>query len=446
MAVLKKILIANRGEVALRIIRACQELGIRTVAVHSEADVDALHVRFADEDICIGPPASQQSYLNIPSIISAAEITDAQAIHPGYGFLAENAHFAEICETCQIKFIGPSAETIRLMGDKAQARKQAQLAGVPVLQGSGSIDDPKEARKIAHQIGYPVIIKAVGGGGGKGMRIVHTDASFLNAFMTAQAEASAAVGNALVYIEKFLEEPKHIEIQILADEYGNIIHLGERDCSIQRRYQKLLEESPCAVINPEIRQKMADAAIKLVKQVNYFSAGTVEFLLDKNNFYFMEMNTRIQVEHPVTEMVTNIDLVKEQIRIAAKEKLAYKQEDVKICGHAIECRLNAEDPDRDFIPSPGKITGFNVPGGPGVRVDTAVYTNHVISPYYDSLIAKLIVWGNDRPEALARIKRALREFVIQGIKSTIPLHIRVLRNAKFQSGNFTTRFMDNFLK
>lgn len=442
----RKILIANRGEVALRIIRACRELGIRVVAVHSEADIDSLHVRFADEDICIGPPESSKSYLHIPSIISAAEITDAEAIHPGYGFLAENPHFAEICESCQIKFIGPSSEIIRLMGDKAQAREQARAAGVPILPGSEAIDDPKEGKKIAHQIGYPVIIKAVGGGGGKGMRIVHTDASFLNAFMMAQTEASAAFGTSFVYIEKYLEEPKHIEIQLLGDEQGNIIHLGERDCSIQRRYQKLVEEAPCPTIPPGLRKELGDAAIKLARKVGYFSAGTVEFLLDKNKFYFMEMNPRIQVEHPVTEMITGIDLVKEQIRIAAGEPLRYKQEDVNISGHAIECRINAEDPENGFAPSPGKITGFNVPGGPWVRVDTSAYTNHVISPYYDSLIAKLIVWGNDREEAISRIRRSLREFVIQGVKTTIPLHQRIFRNAKFLKGNFTTRFMDNLLK
>ncbi len=442
----RKILVANRGEVALRIIRACHELDIRVVAVHSEADADSLHVRFADEDICIGPPESKKSYLHIPSIISAAEITDAEAIHPGYGFLAENPHFAEICESCQIKFIGPSDEIIRTMGDKARAREQARIAGVPVLPGSDSIDNPDEGKKVAHKIGYPVIIKAVGGGGGKGMRIVHTDASFLNSFMTAQAEATAAFGAPFVYIEKYLEEPKHIEIQILGDEQGNLIHLGERDCSIQRRYQKLIEEAPCPVVAPELRQKMGDAALKLARQVGYFSTGTVEFLLDKDKFYFMEMNTRIQVEHPVTEMVTSVDLVKEQIRVAAGEPLRYKQEDIKISGHAIECRLNAEDPDNGFNPSPGKITGFNVPGGPGVRMDTAAYTNHVISPYYDSLIGKLIVWGSDRQEAIARMQRSLDELIIQGVKTTIPLYKRIFHNAKFLKGNFTTRFMDNFLK
>jgi acetyl-CoA carboxylase biotin carboxylase subunit len=442
----RKILIANRGEVALRIIRACRELGIRTVAVHSEADVDALHVRFADEDICIGPPESTKSYLHIPSIISAAEITDAEAIHPGYGFLAENPHFAEICESCQIKFIGPSAEIVRLMGDKAQAREQARAAGVSVLPGSDSIDEPEEGRKIAHQIGYPVIIKAVGGGGGKGMRIVHTDASFLNAFMMAQTEAAAAFGTSSVYIEKYLEEPKHIEVQLLGDERGNIIHLGERDCSIQRRYQKLIEEAPCPTVTPQLRNELGEAAIRLAEKVGYFSAGTVEFLLDKNKFYFMEMNTRIQVEHPVTEMVTGVDLVKEQIRIAAGEPLSYKQKEINIQGHAIECRVNAEDPQNGFTPCPGQVSGFNIPGGPGVRVDTATYTNHVISPYYDSLIAKLIVWGGDRQEAIARMQRSLEEFVIQGVKSTIPLYQRVFRNARFLRGSFTTRFMDNFLK
>jgi acetyl-CoA carboxylase biotin carboxylase subunit len=442
----KKILIANRGEIALRIIRACRELGIKTVAVHSEADADALHVRFADEDICIGPPESSKSYLHIPGIISAAEISDSEGIHPGYGFLAENPHFAEICDSCQIKFIGPSAEIVRLMGDKAEARQQAIAAGVPVLPGSNSIDDPEEGRKIANQIGYPVIIKSVGGGGGKGMRIVHTNASFFNAFMTAQAEALAAFGTSQVYIEKYLEEPKHIEIQILGDEQGNIIHLGERDCSIQRRHQKLIEEAPCVSLNPQLRKKMGEAAIKLARQVGYFSAGTVEFLFDKDKFYFIEMNTRIQVEHPVTEMITGIDLVKEQIRIAAGESLHHKQTDIKIDGHAIECRINAEDHLRGFTPCPGQITGFNVPGGPGVRVDTAIYTNHFISPFYDSLIAKLIVWGNNRKEAIDRMRRALGEFVIQGVDNTIPLYNRILRNERFLRGNFSTSFMDNFLK
>ena len=440
----RKILIANRGEIALRIIRACRELGIRTVAVHSQADSDSLHVRFADEAVCIGPADSKNSYLNIPSIISAAEITDAEAIHPGYGFLSENPHFAEICASCRIKFIGPGAEIIRLMGDKSQARRTMRQAGVPTLPGSEALQDPEEGRKIAHQIGYPVIIKAVAGGGGRGMRVVHTDASFLNAFMTAQAEAAAACNSPEVYIEKYLEEPKHIEFQILGDQHGNHLHLGERDCSIQRRYQKLVEEAPSTAVSPRLRARMGEAALKAAKAVNYLGAGTVEFLLHKNDFYFMEMNTRIQVEHPVTEMVTGIDLIKEQIRIAAGEALGYTQEEVKINGHSIECRINAEDP-VTFLPQPGTITGYNVPGGPGVRVDSAAYTNNRVLPYYDSMIAKLIVWGHDRQEAISRMRRALGEFVIEGVKTTIPFHKKVFNNAKFLRGNFSTRFLENFI-
>ncbi len=440
----RKILIANRGEIALRIIRACRELRIRTVAVHSEADNDSLHVRFADEAICIGPAESKNSYLNIPSIISAAEITDAEAIHPGYGFLSENPHFAEICESCQIKFIGPTAEIMRLMGDKSQARQTMRKANVPTLPGSEGLQDPEKGRKIAHKIGYPVIIKAVAGGGGKGMRVVHTDASFLNSFMTAQAEATASFSSPEVYIEKYLEEPKHIEFQILGDKQGNLVHLGERDCSIQRRYQKLIEESPSTAVSPKLRLQMGKTALKAARTVNYFGAGTVEFLLNKEDFYFMEMNTRIQVEHPVTEMVTGIDLIKEQIRIAAGEPLRYTQKEIKLNGHSIECRINAEDPLK-FLPQPGTITGYNVPGGPGVRVDSAAYTNNTILPYYDSMIAKLIVWGHDRPEAISRMRRALGEFVIQGVKTTIPFHQRVFNNAKFLKGNFSTRFLENFL-
>ncbi len=440
----RKILIANRGEIALRIIRACRELRIRTVAVHSEADNDSLHVRFADEAICIGPAESEGSYLNIPSIISAAEITDAEAIHPGYGFLSENPHFAEICESCQINFIGPTAEIMRLMGDKSQARRTMRKAKIPILPGSKGLQNPKDGRKAAHKIGYPVIIKAVAGGGGKGMRVVHTDASFLNSFMTAQAEAVASFSSPEVYIEKYLEEPKHIEFQILGDKQGNLVHLGERDCSIQRRYQKLIEESPSTAVSPKLRTQMGETALKAARAVNYFGAGTIEFLLNKGNFYFMEMNTRIQVEHPVTEMVTGIDLIKEQIRIAAGQTLSYTQEEIKPNGHSIECRINAEDPVK-FLPQPGTITGYNVPGGPGVRVDSAAYTNNTILPYYDSMIAKLIVWGHDRPEAISRMRRALAEFVIQGVKTTIPFHQRVFNNAKFLKGDFSTHFLDNFL-
>ncbi len=440
----RKILIANRGEIALRIIRACKELRIKTVAVHSQADSDSLHVRFADEAICIGPADSKSSYLNIPSIISAAEITDAEAIHPGYGFLSEDPHFVEICESCGIKFIGPTAEIIRKMGDKSQARQTMIKAGVPTLPGSEALQDPEQGKKIAHKIGYPIIIKAVAGGGGRGMRVVHTDASFLTSFMTAQSEAAAAFNSPEVYIEKYLEEPKHIEFQILGDQHGNLIHLGERDCSIQRRYQKLIEESPSTVLSPKMRAKMGECALKAAKAVNYPGAGTIEFLLNKKDFYFMEMNTRIQVEHPVTEMVTGIDLIKEQIRIAEGATLRYNQKDIKLNGHSIECRINAEDP-RTFLPQPGKITGYNIPGGPGVRVDTAAYTNNIIHPYYDSMIAKLIVWGHDRPEAISRMKRALGEFVIQGVNTTIPFHQRVFNNANFLKGNFSTRFIENFL-
>jgi len=440
----RKILVANRGEVALRIIRACRELGIRTVAIHSDVDSDSLHVRFADEDICIGPADSASSYLNIPAIISAAEVSDAEAIHPGYGFLAENAHFAEICESCQIKFIGPSVEHIRLMGDKARARKLAQKVGVPVLPGSGPIQSVEEGREVAHKIGYPVIIKAAGGGGGKGMRIVHTDASFMNAFMMAQAESKAAFDLPDVYIEKYLEEPKHVEVQLLGDEQGNIVHFGERDCSIQRRYQKLIEESPCSAVAEDLRRRLGEAALRLAREIGYFSAGTVEFLLDGKDFYFMEMNTRIQVEHPVTEMVTGVDLIKEQIRVAAGERLRFSQEDISLRGHAIECRINAEDPE-SFMPSPGKITGFNLPGGLGVRVDTAAYSGYTVPPYYDSLIAKLIVWGEDRQEAISRLVRALDEFVVEGIKTTVPLYRRICRQVRFLRGDFTTRFLENML-
>ncbi len=437
----RKVLIANRGEIALRIIRACKELNIRTVAVYSKADANSLHVRFADEAICIGPPESANSYLNVPSIISAAEITDAEAIHPGYGFLAENAHFAEICESCGIKFIGPSAEVIRQMGNKVQARVRARQAGVSTLQGSGCLESPDEGREIAHEIGYPVVIKAAGGGGGRGMRVVHTNASFLNAFMAAQSETISAFGQPDIYLEKYLEEPKHVEVQILGDEHGNLVHLGERDCSVQRRYQKLIEEAPCATVSDKLRNQLGEAALKVAKKVGYSSAGTVEFLLEKNHFYFMEMNTRIQVEHPVTEMITRIDLVKEQIKIAAGKPLTYKQKDINLQGHSIECRICAEDPN-SFIPCPGQITGYNVPGGFGVRVDTAIYPNYIIPPHYDSMVAKLITWGVDRQEAIAKMQRSLDEFVIQGINTTIPFHQRVFLQAEFLQGNFTTRFLE----
>ncbi len=443
-----KILIANRGEIALRIIRACKEMDIRTVAVYSEADRDSLPVRFADEAFCIGPPPSGRSYLNKANIISAAEVSGADAIHPGYGFLAENADFAEICESCGIKFIGPSPEALQKMGDKAVARESVLKAGVPVVPGTeGVIRDSEEAVRVAKEIGYPVIIKASAGGGGKGMRIAQSKHDLIKALQTAQSEAEAAFGSGEVYIEKYVEEPRHIEFQILADNYGNTVYLGERDCSIQRRNQKLLEEAPSSAVTPELRRKMGEMAVRAAKAVNYSNAGTVEFLLDKhNNFYFIEMNTRIQVEHPVTELVTGIDLIKEQIRLAAGEKLGYTQKDVTINGWAMECRINAEDPGRNFMPSPGKITGYHAPGGMGVRVDSAVFEGYQIPPYYDSMISKLIVWGKDRNEAIARMRRALEEYVIEGVKTTIPFHLRILDNAFFRRGDFYTNFIQRRLE
>ncbi len=442
-----KILIANRGEIAVRIIRACKELNIRTVAVYSEVDRDSLHARLADEAVCIGSGPATNSYLNIPSIISAAEITDVEAIHPGYGFLAENAHFAEICESCQIKFIGPSPELIRLMGDKMAARETMRKAGLPVTPGSIAIIKSKEeALRIAHRVKYPVIIKAAAGGGGKGMRICHNDVRLISALMTAQAEAEASFGNPNVYIEKYVDEPRHIEFQIIGDNYGRIVHLRERDCSIQRRHQKLLEESPSPAIDHKLRKKIGELAIRGAKVVNYRNVGTIEFLLDKNNeFYFMEMNTRVQVEHPVTEMITGIDIVKEQIRVSAGEKLSFQQDDIEFEGHAIECRINAEDPMNHFAPCPGKIETLNLPGGPKVRVDTHIYQNYVVSPYYDSLLAKLIVHGKNRKEAIGIMKRALDEFIIEPIKTTIPFHKQVLNNQPFIDGKFSTHFVENLL-
>jgi len=439
-----KILIANRGEVALRIIRAAKELGVGTVAVYSQPDINSLHVKYADEAICIGSAASANSYLNIPSIISAAEITDVEAIHPGYGFLAEDAHFAEICESCKIKFIGPTPENMRRMGDKMAAKDSVKKAGVSTIPGSKTCVKTKEdAMKIAKDMKYPVIIKASAGGGGRGMRICHNDVRLISAFLTAQREAEAAFGNPDVYIEKFIERPRHIEIQILGDNYGHIIHLGERDCTIQRRHQKLIEESPSPSLSSKLRKRMGDAAVKCARSIGYVNAGTVEFLLDEDNsFYFMEMNTRIQVEHPITETVTGIDLVKEQLRIAAGEKLAYKQEDIKFDGHAIECRINAEDPDNDFMPSPGKIETFNLPGGRGVRIDTHAYQGYTISPYYDSMIGKLIVHGKNRQEAVNICRRALDEFTIEPIKTTIPFHKRVMNNPAFLKGKFSTDFVE----
>jgi acetyl-CoA carboxylase biotin carboxylase subunit len=444
----KKVLIANRGEVALRVIRACKELGIRTVAVYSEADANSLHVNFADEDVCIGPAPSAESYLNVARIISAAEITDAEAIHPGYGFLAENAEFAELCATCKIKFIGPSPEAIARMGDKAEAKRTMREAGVPCIPGSlGLVTEVSEARAIAEEVGYPVIIKAAAGGGGRGMRVAHTPIALSTAFATAQSEAEKAFGNAGVYIEKYIENPKHVEVQVLGDEYGNIIYLGERDCSVQRRHQKLIEESPCPVLDEATRRRIGEAAVCAAKAVNYSNAGTVEFLLDRDkNFYFMEMNTRIQVEHPVTEQVTLFDLVQAQIRIAAGEPLSIRQEDVKLHGHAIECRINAENPDKGFIPSPGKITTYHVPGGPGVRVDSHCYEEYVIPPYYDSMIAKLVAWAPTREECVARMRRALDEFVIEGIATTIPFHRAVMDTDEFRRGTFGTNFVDHVWK
>ena len=439
-----KILIANRGEIALRIIRSCKELGIKTVAIHSEADADSLHVTFADEAVCIGPPASKDSYLKIPALISAAQVTGADAIHPGYGFLAENASFSEICAESNIKFIGPSPQMIRSMGDKAFAKDTMRKNGVPVIPGSdGLIPDISEGKKIAEEIGYPVIIKASAGGGGKGMRIVWTDEEFEKAFQTAQTEAEASFGNPEVYLEKYIENPRHVEIQVLGDMFGNVYHYGERDCSVQRRHQKLIEESPSPALDIQLRNKMGEAAVLGAKSVNYEGAGTIEFLLDKNkNFYFMEMNTRIQVEHPVTEMVYDVDLIRQQIIVAAKRKVETKPQ--KPNGHSIEFRINAEDPSKNFRPSPGKITSLHFPGGFGVRIDSHIYQSYSIPPYYDSLIAKLIVWGKNREHAISRGIRALEEFTVEGIKTTIPFHLQVLQDSRFLSGNFDTSFLDKF--
>jgi acetyl-CoA carboxylase biotin carboxylase subunit len=443
-----KILIANRGEIALRIIRACHEMGIRTVAVYSQADRNSLHVRFADEAICIGKPSSTSSYLNIPAIISAAEITDVEAIHPGYGFLAENAHFAEICKSCNITFIGPTAENMRLMGDKMAARNMMHKAGLPIVPGSRAIIKTKEeALKTAKSIGYPVIIKAAAGGGGKGMRICHNDLTLVSSLLTAQTEAEANFGNSSVYIEKYIERPRHIEVQIIADSSGHIVQLGERDCSIQRRHQKLLEESPSPVVDSKMRHKLGEMVLKGMKSIGYVSCGTIEFLLDEKtgNFYFMEMNTRIQVEHPVTEMVCGIDLIKEQIRVAGGEKLKFKQENIQLRGAAIECRINAEDPDNNFMPCPGKIETLILPGGPNVRVDTHMYAGYEIPPYYDSLIAKLIVYGNTRQEAIKTMRRALSEFYVAPIKTTIPFHLKLMDNPLFKKGDISTHFVQDLL-
>jgi acetyl-CoA carboxylase biotin carboxylase subunit len=442
----RKILIANRGEIACRIIWTCKEMGIGTVAVHSDVDRDSLHVRFADESACIGPAPSAQSYLNIPAIISAAEIFNVDAIHPGYGFLAESAYFAEICEACNVKFIGPRPEVIQLMGEKVAARRAMQEAGVPILPGSPkALQSEEEAIEVAREIGFPVIVKASAGGGGRGMRIVRSEAELGPALQTASTEAAAAFKNGDVYIERFVERPRHIEIQVMADEHGDCVYLGERECSIQRRHQKLLEESPSPVMTPALRQQMGEAAVAACKAIGYSSAGTFEFLLDEDGrFYFMEMNTRIQVEHPVTEMVTLTDIVRNQIRVAEGDPLGFTQDEVIMVGHAIECRINAESPET-FVPSPGTITTFNLPGGPGVRVDTYVYPGYRVPPFYDSMIAKVIVHARTRELAIARMRRALDAMVVEGIKTTIPLHLKIMDNPDFQAGNFSTRFMEDFL-
>jgi acetyl-CoA carboxylase biotin carboxylase subunit len=442
----KKVLIANRGEIALRVISACQEMGIKTVAVYSEPDAHSLHVRFADEEVCIGPAKSADSYLNIPAILSAAEITGADALHPGYGFLAESSHFAEVSEACRVRFIGPSPRAIRLMGDKALARATMKKAKVPVLPGSeGALADVERAEAVAKTIGFPVMLKAAAGGGGKGMRIVVKEADVGKAFLAAQKESMAAFGSDAIYIEKYLSNPRHIEIQLMADRRGTTVHLGERDCSIQRRHQKLLEEAPSPIVSEKLREKMGRVAVQAAQAVRYEGAGTVEFLLDEDGrFYFMEMNTRIQVEHPVTEMVTGMDLVKDQIRVAAGEPLGYRQKDIVVRGASIECRINAEDP-VTFAPSPGTIHAFHIPGGPGVRVDTAAHSECVVTPYYDSLIAKLVVHGRDRQEAIARMRRCLNLTVIEGVKTTVPLHLRILDDPDFRAGRYSTRFLERMV-
>ncbi|HET7291168.1 MAG TPA: acetyl-CoA carboxylase biotin carboxylase subunit [Vicinamibacteria bacterium] len=441
----KKILIANRGEIALRIMWACKELGIKTVAVYSEADRHSLHVRFADQAVCIGPPRSLESYLNIPAIISAAEVTGADAIHPGYGFLSESGYLAEICEACRIKFIGPGPQAIRMMGDKSRAKKAMQRAGLPVIPGSpGVVEDDEKAEALARDVGFPVILKASAGGGGRGMRIVREPSEVKNAFKAAQTEAQAAFGVPDVYIEKYVEAPRHIEIQVMADAKGSVVHLGERECSIQRRHQKLIEEAPSPVMTDRLRRRMGRAAVEAAAAVQYVNAGTIEFLLDaQENYYFMEMNTRIQVEHGVTELVTGRDLVKEQILVAAGEALSFAQKDIALGGHAIECRINAEDP-QTFAPSPGTIRSFNLPGGPGVRVDTAAHEGAEISPYYDSMVAKLMAHGRDRREAIARMRRCLEVMVVEGIKTTIPLHLKILDDPDFQAGRLSTKFMERY--
>jgi acetyl-CoA carboxylase biotin carboxylase subunit len=442
----EKVLIANRGEIALRIQRACRELGIKTVAVHSEADREAKYVKLADESVCIGPAPSGQSYLHIPAVISAAEVTDAEAIHPGYGFLSENADFAERVEQSGFVFIGPRPETIRLMGDKVSAKDAMRKAGVPCVPGSeGALpEDPDEVMKIARQIGYPVIIKAAGGGGGRGMRVVHTEAALLASVNMTKAEAQAAFGNPMVYMEKFLEQPRHIEIQVLADEHGNAVYLGERDCSMQRRHQKVLEEAPAPGIDRKLIAVIGERCAEACRTIGYRGAGTFEFLYENNEFYFIEMNTRVQVEHPVTEQVTGIDIVQTQLRVAAGQKLPFKQKDIHLRGHAIECRINAED-SHTFVPSPGRITGFHMPGGPGVRVDTHAYHNYMVPSHYDSMIGKLITYGDTRDQAIARMRIALSEMVVEGIKTNIPLHSELMNDAAFRQGGTSIHYLENKL-
>lgn len=448
MKVFNKILIANRGEIAVRIIRACREMGIETVAVYSEADKDAIHTQMADEAVCIGPAAAKDSYLNIQNIISATVLTGAQAIHPGFGFLSENSKFAKMCKECNITFIGPDPDCIENMGNKSNARDIMIKAGVPVVPGSeGSIKDEKELLKIAKKIGYPVMVKASAGGGGRGIRVVYEESELVKSYENARAEAKAAFGDETIYMEKFVENPKHVEIQILGDSFGNVVYLGERDCSMQRRNQKVLEEAPCSIMTEELRKNMGETAVRAAKAVNYNNAGTIEFLLDKhNNYYFMEMNTRIQVEHPITEMITGVDLIKEQIKIAAGEKLDFAQEDIVLNGHAIECRINAEDATRGFMPSPGKIKDLYLPGGFNVRIDSAVYSGYVIPPFYDSMIAKLIVHGKNREEAICKMRRALGEFLIEGVHTNIDFQFELINSEEFIKGTYNTKFIENNFK
>lgn len=442
---INKVLIANRGEIALRVIRACKELGIPTVAVHSQADEESLHTRFADESVCIGPASSKDSYLNIPRLISACEITGADAIHPGYGFLSENSRFSEICKEHDITFIGPSKEIIDKMGDKASARETMKAAGVPITPGSGILKDAEAAVSMANEIGYPVILKATAGGGGKGMRVCRSDEEIRTNLPLAQNEAQTGFGNPDMYMEKFIEEPRHVEIQILGDSYGNVIHLGERDCSLQRRHQKLLEEAPSPVVDDELRKQMGEAAVRGAQRAGYCGAGTIEFLVDnQGNFYFMEMNTRIQVEHPVSELVSGVDIVKEQILVAGGEKLKYKQKDIKIKGHAIECRINAEDWQQGFRPTPGTIENLHFPGGLGVRIDSHVYVGYTVPPHYDSMIAKVLVWGENRSEAIKRMERVLEEIMIFGVPTTVGFHQKVLKHPVFIEGNVTTKFLEQY--